>query len=74
MACEQIGVSAARCIYVGDSDRDIDAGHAAGMPAIAVGYGYVPVDDDIHAWRAEAVVDSPGELYAVIRRLGGGWG
>ncbi|WP_423823827.1 HAD-IA family hydrolase [Salinisphaera sp. SPP-AMP-43] len=69
LACERMGVDPARCIYVGDSDRDIAAGRAAGMPTIAAGYGYVPSGDDIHAWQAEAVVHTPNELWNTIQQL-----
>ncbi|WP_324997443.1 HAD-IA family hydrolase [Salinisphaera sp.] len=69
LACERMGVDPANCVYVGDSDRDIVAGRAAEMPTIAAGYGYIPVDDDIAAWRADAVVDTPAELWEAIVRL-----
>lgn len=69
LACERMGVAPGQCIYVGDSDRDILAGRAAGMPTIAAGYGYVPVDDDIATWEANAVVDTPAELWDAIQRL-----
>lgn len=69
LACERMGVAPAHCIYVGDSDRDILAGRAAGMATIAAGYGYVPVDDDIAQWQADAVVETPAELWDAIQRL-----
>lgn len=69
LACERLGVDPAHSIYVGDSDRDIAAGRAAGMPTIAASYGYVPADDDVARWEADAVVDSPNELWAAIRQL-----
>ncbi len=64
-----MGVEPSRSIYVGDSDRDILAGRAAGMATIAAGYGYVPVDDDIAHWAADAVVETPAELWGAIQRL-----
>ena len=33
MACEQIGVKPEQCVYVGDAERDIQAGKAAGINA-----------------------------------------
>jgi phosphoglycolate phosphatase len=62
LACEQLNVAPARCIYIGDSDRDIAAGRAAGMYTIGVAYGYIPPGDDIHAWHADVVVASTAEL------------
>lgn len=69
LACQRLGVEPLHGIYVGDSDRDIAAGHAAGMATIAASYGYVPADDDIAAWQADAVVDTPGQLWSTIQRL-----
>src|SRR3954470_20663633 len=40
-AAEQIGVAPERCVYVGDAERDVLAGVAAGMPAIVARYGYI---------------------------------
>lgn len=60
-ACEIAGVAAARCIYVGDDLRDIEAGRAAGMRTIAAGWGYLDGDDP-HGWGADRVIDSPARL------------
>lgn len=37
---EMLGVAVADCLMVGDSRHDVEAGLAAGMPVIAVSYGY----------------------------------
>ncbi len=68
-AAEQAGYATSRCIYVGDDLRDIQAAHAAGMPAIAAAYGYVTENEDIALWQAEARVDSPQALWDAIRPL-----
>lgn len=60
-ACEIAGVAAARCIYVGDDLRDIEAGHRAGMCTIAAGWGYLDGEDP-RSWGADCVVDSPAQL------------
>lgn len=69
LACERLGVDAARCIYIGDSDRDIAAGRAADMATIGVAYGYIPTDDDIHGWQADRVVETVADLFDAIRQL-----
>jgi len=57
----------ASCIYVGDDERDIAAGKAAGMPTIAVRFGYLNGSnpDD---WGATAVVDTPAEILQHIHQ------
>jgi phosphoglycolate phosphatase len=64
-ACEIAGVAAARCIYVGDDLRDIEAGRAAGMRTIAAGWGYLDGEDP-RDWGADSVIDSPAELFAAF--------
>jgi phosphoglycolate phosphatase len=59
------------CIYVGDDLRDIQAAHAAGMPAIAVRWGYLGDGAPPEAWRAEWVIDAPAEIIAILGGLVG---
>jgi phosphoglycolate phosphatase len=61
-AATYVGVEPARCLYVGDDLRDVQAARAAGMPVIAAAYGYLGVDGDPHAWGADAVIDHPLEV------------
>lgn len=60
-ASRMIAIAPAACVYVGDDQRDIDAGRAAGMKTVAVKYGYLngsaPAD-----WGADAVIGHPQEL------------
>ncbi|MGR4068210.1 HAD-IA family hydrolase [Billgrantia sp. C5P2] len=52
-AAEQLGVSPSRCWYIGDHVRDMQAARAAGMVAVAVGYGYIEEGDDYREWPAD---------------------
>ena len=61
-AARQLGVLPQRCIYVGDDERDIVAGRAAGMPTVVAAYGYLGAKHDIGAWNAHATIISPKEL------------
>ena len=69
MACKRMGIEPARCIYVGDSDRDIAAGRAAGMPTITAGYGYIPANENAGDWPADRYVDSVSALDEAIAAL-----
>lgn len=60
----------AACIYVGDDERDIQAGKAAGMKTIAVRFGYLNGSNP-DAWNAEHVVNEPAEILAIINRING---
>ncbi len=57
-AAKAIQIAPEHCLYVGDDERDIQAGRAAGMKTIAVRYGYLNGSDPA-AWGADAAVDKP---------------
>ena len=61
-AARQLGVEPCDCVYVGDDERDVLAARAAGMPAIAVTWGYRLEGDDPETWLAEAMARAPREL------------
>ena len=63
-AARLLGVDAERCVYVGDAERDIQAGRAAGMTTVVAAYGYLSEDDDPLRWDPHGIVQEPGELLA----------
>jgi phosphoglycolate phosphatase len=65
-AARLLGRAPGACVYVGDHERDIIAGRAAGMHTIAVRYGYLAAGVDPASWAPDAVVDSPAELLALL--------
>ena len=44
-ACRRLGVPPAACVLIGDSAHDVHAARAAGMPFVAVPYGYGAKED-----------------------------
>lgn len=61
-AARRLGLDPARCAYVGDDHRDIVAGRAAGMPALAAAWGYLGRGEHIEAWGADAILPAPDAL------------
>lgn len=57
-ACDTLGFAPADAVYIGDDRRDIEAAHAAGMPAIAALWGYRRSNDDPLAWGADRNIDA----------------
>lgn len=55
-------VSADSCIYVGDAERDVQAAHAAAMPALVANYGYLRDDEDSSTWGGDAYLSRPLDL------------
>lgn len=69
LACQQIGVDANQCIYIGDHQRDIEAGQRAGMLTIAVSYGYIDEDEDINNWNSDHQVDHASEIRPLLESI-----
>lgn len=65
-AARRLGVAAEDCWYIGDHARDMQAAHAAGMTAIAVGYGYIADDEDRDRWNADRWFERPSDLVAAL--------
>jgi N-acetyl-D-muramate 6-phosphate phosphatase len=61
-AASLAGAAPADCIYVGDAERDVQAAHAAGMPALVANYGYLRADEDSRTWRADAYLERAADL------------
>ncbi|MFV8781713.1 HAD family hydrolase [Microbulbifer sp. SA54] len=68
LACSRIGCQPGEAIYVGDHERDIMAGRAAGMPTIACSYGYIDSDDDPASWNADHLVHDAGEIWPLLQQ------
>jgi phosphoglycolate phosphatase len=66
-AMQKLDLPAAGCIYVGDDERDVRAGQAAGMPVIVARYGYLGSGTPPEDWGADGFIDSPMELLAHLR-------
>ncbi len=61
-AARRLGLSPEVCLYVGDDERDIVAGRAAGMRTMAASYGYLGEKTNIASWGADLHIDSPLNL------------
>lgn len=62
MACEQMRVEPASCVYIGDAERDIQAGKAAGMQTAVALFGYIDVQDRPQDWGADVMLQKPLDL------------
>ena len=60
-AARAIRIAPEHCLYVGDDERDVQAGRAAGMKTIAVRYGYLNGSNPA-SWGADVVIDAPMQV------------
>lgn len=67
-AARRLDIDPNYCLYVGDDERDIVAGLAAGMSTVAANYGYLGNVSDPSSWNAHAVINSPLELLQLLKK------
>jgi 2-phosphoglycolate phosphatase len=65
-AARLAGIAPTDCVYVGDDLRDVQAGRAAGMLTVAAAYGFCGDDEPPSSWGADASIDHPSELAALL--------
>jgi N-acetyl-D-muramate 6-phosphate phosphatase len=64
-AAEMIRIPPPNCLYVGDDERDIRAGRAAGMRTVAVRFGYLNGSNP-EEWGADRIVSTPMDIENII--------
>ena len=69
-AAKLAGVAPGECIYVGDAERDVQAAHAAGMPALVANYGYLRADEDSTAWGGDGYLEQASDLFGWLDASG----
>jgi len=62
-----LGLPPQDCWYVGDDERDIVAGKAAGMVTVAANYGYLGVETEVLNWGADFVIQNPRDLLLILK-------
>lgn len=67
LACQRIGADPNSAIYVGDHERDIEAGRNAGMQTIAVRYGYIEQPESVDLWQADVIADTVADLAKLLQ-------
>lgn len=65
-AARRVGIAPTRCLYVGDDERDIVAGLAAGMGTVAATYGYLGSQGNAAHWGAQAHINCALDLLHLL--------
>lgn len=55
------------CLYVGDDERDIQAGRAAGMHTAVANWGYIEPSITVADWHPEFITNAPEGLLRLLK-------
>ena len=66
LAAERLALSPLDIVYVGDHERDIQAGKAANMITVSALYGYIKDQDLAKKWPADHQISHPSELISLF--------
>jgi len=65
-ACEQIHADPQHTVYVGDAERDMQAGRNAGMKTVLAEWGYIAPEDQTETWPFDHRIASPSDLLKLL--------
>ncbi|OUR72385.1 phosphoglycolate phosphatase [Methylophaga sp. 41_12_T18] len=61
-ACELINHAPEDCLYIGDAERDIQAGKNTNMRTMTARWGYLAPHDHPESWQADVIIDHPRDI------------
>ena len=70
LACVQAGSRPEQCLYVGDAERDIQAGRQAGMKTLVALFGYISQHESPNRWGADGMIEAPLDILDWLKRDG----
>ena len=65
-ACEQIYADPQHTVYVGDAERDMQAGRNAGMKTVLADWGYIAAEDQTETWPFDHRIAAPSALLKIL--------
>lgn len=68
MIAEKLCVDPSECVYIGDSDVDMQTGNAAGMETVGVSWGFRPKEMLIEHG-AKHTINHPEELISIVKKV-----
>ena len=71
LACTRIGRAPPDCWYLGDAERDVAAGRAAGTGTLVALFGYLGTGEDPAIWGADGMIAAPLDLLDWLGPVGG---
>lgn len=65
-AAKLLSCNPEKCLYIGDDQRDVEAGNAAGMKTIISSYGFISPSDNIKTWGANYIIEEPIDILKIV--------
>lgn len=65
-ACHRVGRDPGQCLFVGDDERDVTAGRAAGTLTSVARWGYLPPGLDSTLWGADWQFEQPEQITSLL--------
>ncbi|UCH83750.1 MAG: HAD family hydrolase [Candidatus Latescibacterota bacterium] len=62
---DELGVSPAECMFVGDTSIDIKTALAAGMEPVGVAWGFRPIEE-LESAGARRILESPDDIFSLL--------
>ncbi len=69
-ACTRAGSQPPQCLYVGDAERDVQAGKEAGMKTLVALFGYISASESPENWGADGMIRRPQEILEWLKTHG----
>ncbi len=66
-ACKKINQKPENTLYIGDAQRDIEAGNNANMLTLAANYGYLNINEKAADWNPTAIIEQPLDIIDWLR-------
>jgi phosphoglycolate phosphatase len=66
LAADRLSLNNKAMVYVGDHERDIEAGNAASMITVSALYGYIKSHELAKKWPADHQINHPSELISLF--------
>lgn len=66
IAARELNADPEICVYVGDHERDIQAGKSARMKTVAAEWGYIDTETNPVNWGADYLIQTPDQLPGII--------
>ena len=68
-ACKKIQQQPECTLYIGDAQRDIEAGKNAKMKTLAASYGYLRNNEKAEDWQADAIIHQPLDIIQWLNHI-----